>query len=767
MNERIVAAAAIQDVVAGATVHRVVRLDPEEGGVGAVGDVVTGRPVEGPVERRASEGVADDAGGRREQLFRISRAVGEAHPQPQHVPDLGLAGRVVERAGGVAGDVRPGLAVIARLLPAQREGPKTVGVLDRGDQRAERLALRRRDEPVRRRRVRDDRRPGRDGVHGDLLDVLELGDDDPVAHDHGLRVVTERQVRELRPGLGQRELLDGTGPVHDPEAVRAGAAIDEVAAVAGPPQDVVVAGSREDEVVARAAAERVVAGRPDHDVDGRRAVGDQRVGREVVAHLDLLDRGERIDAVALRSEVVADDDLALRVPLEAVGRNRSRVDGGVGAGAAYQTVVAVPSGELVVVVAAVERVVAGPADQGVGAVVAEEGVVALAAIDPVVAAAGVDGIVADIALDVVVAVAPQDDVRARGTRDVLGGGGSDEGGLDGGRLLQAGIAGDRAGPVRDHPDLDARRSGRREEGAPVRDLAVRARHVAPLPVVGQHLPLQGHRPSGRVHTVHQRRDECRGIVAVRVERSDGEAVEGLVENQRDVRRAVRETQLLDVAQRIRAVIDGGIGQRSVGDGERAVRRAGDRVVRPDVVEHGGVHVRRRRSGGDHLADDCELGRADHPVDHQLEERLSGPATRLIGGAVVEDVLQAVGRRHLLAGIRRIADADAHVQPAVAVEDVVAAVALERIAARAAQQDVAGLEELLSGSKRHDLVEPRDPGDAGRIEPVVEEHALVCRRDRRAGRRLGIRVGSRGPVVADERIVQPPAGEPLRLVEAVA
>ena len=678
-----------------------------------------------------------------------------------------MARRVVHRSGGIARDIGPGLTVVARLLPAEREGSEAVAVLDRGEQRAERLALRRRDESVRRRRVGDDRSPRRDRVHDDLLDVLEFGDHDSVAHDDGLGVVAEGEVGELRPRLRQRELLDGARPVHDPERVRAGAAIYEVAAVARPPQDGVVACSREDQVVPRATRKDVVTGSADHDVDRRRSIGAQRVGRHVVAHLDLLDRDERIDTVALGPEIVADDDLPLRVPLKAVGRDRSREDGGIGAGAADQAVVAVPAGELVVVVAAIERVVAGPSDEGVGTVVAEEGVVALAAVDPVVAVAGVDRVVADIALDIVVAVASQDDVGRGGAGDVVVGSGSHEGRLHRGRLLRADIARDSAGPVRDHADLGARGPGRCEEGAAVRDLAVRTRHVPPLSVIAEDLPLQGDRAGGRAHPVDQRRDERRGIVAIRVEGSDGEAVEGLVENQRDVDRAVGKAQLLDVAQRVGAVIDGRIAQRGVGDRKRPVCRASDRVIGPDVVEDGGIDIRRRRAGGDHLADDVELRRADHPIYHQLEERLPGPAARLIGGAVVEDVLQAVDRRHLLPGIRRIADADAHVQPTVAVEDVVAPVALERVAAPAAQQDVAGLEELLSGCERHDLLETRDPRDAGRIETVVEEHALVRRRHRSAGRFLRVRVRGRGPVVADERVVEPPAREPLRLVETVA
>ena len=144
----------------------------------------------------------------------------------------------------------------------------------------------------------------------------------------------------------------------------------------------------------------------------------------------------------------------------------------------------------------------------------------------------------------------------------------------------------------------------------------------------------------------------------------------------------------------------------------------------------------------------------------------------------EDVLHAVDGRDLRAAAVGIGlDADADVQPAVTVEDVVASVAGDRIAAGAAEDDVAGLEVHLVRRQRgdldrrqpQDLAQPLDAPDAGPVQPVVEENVLIGGHRRRRAAHVGLLAGEAGrrAVVADQRVVMVPARQGFRRVEAVA
>ena len=90
------------------------------------------------------------------------------------------------------------------------------------------------------------------------------------------------------------------------------------------------------------------------------------------------------------------------------------------------------------------------------------------------------------------------------------------------------------------------------------------------------------------------------------------------------------------------------------------------------------------------------------------------------------MLQAVDGRDLvrsIVGLVGAGDPDPDIQPAIAIENIVAAVAFNDVAAGAAEQDVAALEKAVRPNL-HDLVEAGDAVDTSLIEAVVEEHALL-------------------------------------------
>ena len=232
--------------------------------------------------------------------------------------------------------------------------------------------------------------------------------------------VSSRKMRSwnLVARRGEIQLLDRAR--NDPERVVAGAAVDEVAAVARIPADHVVAAAGEDEVVERSARQHVGIRRADDDVGGRRAVRRRACrGRRRRSWTCSMLLSVSMP-VAFDAEIVGDDDVAVRLAREAVGLDRPRQRVNVSTSvAAVDGVVAVPARERVVARVALQRVVAVAADEDVVAVVAEEGVVAVVAVDPVVAVAAVDHVVADIAFDAVVAGKAEDHVGRGRASDVL------------------------------------------------------------------------------------------------------------------------------------------------------------------------------------------------------------------------------------------------------------------------------------------------------------------------------------------------------------
>ena len=74
--------------------------------------------------------------------------------------------------------------------------------------------------------------------------------------------------------------------------------------------------------------------------------------------------------------------------------------------------------------------------------------------------------------------------------------------------------------------------------------------------------------------------------------------------------------------------------------------------------------------------------------------------------------------------RRGEDADLHVQPLVAVDDVVAAAARDDVAAVAAEDDVAAVEGGDAGAEH--LLQAGDEGDAFGVERAAEEARRAAR-----------------------------------------
>ena len=178
-------------------------------------------------------------------------------------------------------------------------------------------------------------------------------------------------------------------------------------------------------------------------------------------------------------------------------------------------------------------------------------------------------------------------------------------------------------------------------------------------------------------------------------------------------RLVGELQPLDVGETVDAV-----GADGVGDGDDIVRRVAhcavgidvDRIVGPRPGEVDGVEVVIGAGiARQDLTNNPELAGVVGAVDHQRDH-----------------VGHAVEGGDLVAGaIKILKDADAHIEPLVAVDQVIAAAALQDVAAFAAEHDVAGAErghtcadELLQAADEleigeHAAGEARD-GDRSRV-----------------------------------------------------
>ncbi len=213
---------------------------------------------------------------------------------------------------------------------------------------------------------------------------------------------------------------------------------------------------------------------------------------------------------------------------------------------------------------------------------------------------------------------------------------------------------------------------------------------------------------------------------------DGQRAHRLVVQAGENDRLIGELQPLDVAERI-----GTVGTDVVGHGDDIIaeieRRAaivdGDGVVRQRPGEHGRVEVGAVRV--EQLADDPELAGAVHARDHGRDE--------------IDHAVDGQDFRQGVVGRRRIAHADAHVEPGIAIDQVVAAATFDDVAAVAAEDDVAAVEgghdggfgrcqqvveEVLQTVDQRDIGEHAaggaGSGDAGRVDIVAAQHFAECR-----------------------------------------
>ena len=191
---------------------------------------------------------------------------------------------------------------------------------------------------------------------------------------------------------------------------------------------------------------------------------------------------------------------------------------------------------------------------------------------------------------------------------------------------------------------------------------------------------------------------------------------------------IGELQPLDVGEAIGAVQNA--GNDVVGDGDDIVRRVtqcpvgvdADGVVRPRAGEEDGVEV--VDSAGiprQDLTDDAELAGVVEPADHERDQRLHAVEAVDLGAGPVQILKHA----------------DAHVQPVVAVDEVVAAAAFDDVAALAAEDDVARAEgghadadELLQTVDEGEIGEhaagEAGDGDRGRVVIVALQDVGVVR-----------------------------------------
>src|SRR5262245_39845484 len=122
---------------------------------------------------------------------------------------------------------------------------------------------------------------------------------------------------------------------------------------------------------------------------------------------------------------------------------------------------------------------------------------------------------------------------------------------------------------------------------------------------------------------------------------------------------------------------------------------GDGIVRQGALEVGGVEA---TVPGQDLPDGDELTRVVGAVEHERDQWLHAVEAGNLGARAV--------------GI--LAHADAHVEPSVAVNEVVAALAFDDVAAIATQDDVAAAKRGHTGTE--EILQPVDQGDIGEDAP---------------------------------------------------
>ena len=246
--------------------------------------------------------------------------------------------------------------------------------------------------------------------------------------------------------------------------------------------------------------------------------------------------------------------------------------------------------------------------------------------------------------------------------------------------------------------------------------------------------------------------------------------------------AVREAELFDVGQTVRTVGLVAYQYGIVRHCGRAISVADKAVVGHDVAEHRHVLIAGLIAVED-FADDVELTGVQLTAEHQLVEGLTTEHQLTIQ---VDDLAgHMLGRRHRVAVC--IIDADADVEPTVAVDDVVTVLTLDDVATATTKDDVMrragqtggdliGVPDDIGSIEYHDFMlaigggdrfatqmgnqscKTIDPGNAFTGQSVGVRQELVC-----LVRNPGAATGR----ATSQRVVQIPTREALDAVVTVA
>ena len=615
-------------------------------------------------------------------------------------------------------------------------------------------------------------------VHPDFLDIVEFSDHRAVARDDDLSAAAQSctgvRRQEGRPGVDVERF--SAGDTRQGIGVDAGSAVDHVPAISRAGlEDPVIAAIAEDRIIALTADEDVAAAIPAerviaaHRKDRLRAVSTADVVSGVRTEDDRIVDGCRgcsgseaedfdiandVDATHANCPHRArslDRDIAHSGSCSDVAEviDRHAPERGVSANLSIHDIVALPAGQDVVSIATQYDVIARPTPKGVSECRPSKGVIR---------------------------GRRREGCGNRTCREVHANPVSCDRVDD---LHSAQIVGDRHSRAE---ELVVQRRERRACSVRKRERCARlTSNVRPGDPIGGALPLDRERCdavgiqdrgciNGQDLPFRRRRiadDRSSG-------RRSGDEL-GDVERP-ETTEAVTEFHQFDVPERVRSIGNPGrearrqnrrVADHVMGYDIGAIFVPLDRVVLYHIPEHSRIDVANLAAVQD-FPDDVHLARRDDAVGQELRERLANPG-RIASVLSREDVRQAVDRSDLVFGSvlgARCGDADADVQPAVAIEDVVAALADQHVVTSAADQHVTS-EDLLSHSVRlqiaelrgvdaiegltvrDDLVETIDPGDARLVDLVAEEDRFSRRGDVRLSRRAV------DTVVADEKVV---AGE---------
>ena len=214
---------------------------------------------------------------------------------------------------------------------------------------------------------------------------------------------------------------------------------------------------------------------------------------------------------------------------------------------------------------------------------------------------------------------------------------------------------------------------------------------------------------------------------------------------------IRKTDDFDIRQPVGSVSVDGIGATVVrinrvrpirdidmADRDAAIGVAEDDVVFADIVVHRHVHITCLPAIED-FAHDFQLAGVDRPVE---QFRC--------------DFCEAVDRAQFDRRIVGVTNRDADVEVFVPIDHVVAATALDGVAAAAAQKDVAareGLQRTGAHQIAHQLAKARDAVYASLVQIVAEEGDIVVDRIKGDTRNICYRNIRADPVIAEQPVVK--------------